>query len=376
MVKKILLGLVVVVVLVLVGGGGWVMMQTSAYDQSMSKVYDIPVDQNFKAPDLSKVAALIKSGKDPSKAAEPVKVADATPPPADGDDAKAGGPAAPDAKGNGEGDTASDAPGAAPDAAAEKEAEEMARLAGVYKRGEHLARSLGACMGCHGEDLATPEDVDLGPIGDWGVPNISMGGKLKDYSDGEFHRLLLHGIKKDGTSLIFMPAHELNWWPDEDYAALLGFLRTVAPSDKAGSAFKVGPMGKVLDRLDNLKVDVARRIVHNQRITAPSPAPNAAYGSHVAKLCMGCHGDTFSGGPIPGAPPSLPIPLNITTHETGIAHYDFAKFEKVLREGIKADGSKLDPFMPIKDIKHMDAVEMKALWEYLQSLEKKPFGGR
>ena len=67
---------------------------------------------------------------------------------------------------------------------------------------------------------------------------------------------------------------------------------------------------------------------------------------------------------------------NITTHETGLAHYDFAKFEKVLREGIKPDGSKLDPFMPIKDIKHMDDVEMKDLWEFLQSLEKKPFGGR
>jgi cytochrome c553 len=364
MVKKILLGLVALIVLVLLGGGGWVMMQTSAYDSSMSKVYDVPVNKDFKAPDLSKVAALIKEGKDPSKAAEPVKVAEAKP----GEEEDA--PKA-------EGETATDAATEpAADPAAQKEAEEMARLATVYKRGKHLALAIGACMGCHGEDLATGEEIDMGPIGEWGVPNISMGGKLKEYSDGEIQRLLLHGIKKDGTSLIFMPAHELNWWPDDDYAALIGYLRTVPPTDKPSETFKVGTMGKVLDRLDNLKIDVARRIDHTKRITAPPPAPNAAYGSHLAKLCMGCHGDTFSGGPIPGAPPSLPVPLNITTHETGIAHYDFAKFEKVLREGIKADGSKLDPFMPIKDIKHMDDIELKALWEFLQSVEKRPFGGR
>jgi hypothetical protein len=72
----------------------------------------------------------------------------------------------------------------------------------------------------------------------------------------------------------------------------------------------------------------------------------------------------------------MPIPLNITTHESGIAHYDLAKFTTLMRTAKKPDGSDLDPFMPVKDMKNMNDVEIEALWEYLSSIEKKPFGGR
>ncbi|MCA9572834.1 MAG: hypothetical protein KC656_33580 [Myxococcales bacterium] len=132
----------------------------------------------------------------------------------------------------------------------------------------------------------------------------------------------------------------------------------------------------MLDRLDMMPVAVARRIDHGTRDVAPPPEPTAAYGVYLARLCQGCHGEHLSGGPIPGAPPDLPVPLNITAHETGIAHYTFEDFDRLMRTGKKPDGTDLDPFMPVKDLRHMDGVEMKALWAALQAAPKRPFGER
>jgi hypothetical protein len=173
-----------------------------------------------------------------------------------------------------------------------------------------------------------------------------------------------------------MNAADFSWWPDEDLAALIGYLRTKPAVDKPSGTIEVGPLGKVLDQLDKMPIAVARRMDHDKRELAPEPAPTAEYGQYLSRLCQGCHGPGLSGGPIPGAPPDLPIPKNITMHETGIAHYDFAKFETLMRTAKKPDGSDLDPFMPVRDLKHMNDVELKALWAALQKAPKKEFGGR
>ena len=60
----------------------------------------------------------------------------------------------------------------------------------------------------------------MGPIGSFAPPNITSGGIGKEYSDGEMARLLLSGIKRDGTSATFMPSADFRWWPDEDVVAL------------------------------------------------------------------------------------------------------------------------------------------------------------
>ena len=115
---------------------------------------------------------------------------------------------------------------------------------------------------------------------------------------------------------------------------------------------------------------------HAPRETAPEPAPDAAYGSFVAKLCEGCHGRSFAGGPIPGAPPSMPVPSNLTPHETGLAAWTKADFYRVLDEGINKDGKQLDPMMPVATLRAMNETEREALWAFLQTLPPRPFGDR
>jgi len=248
----------------------------------------------------------------------------------------------------------------------------------VIARGKHLAESVAGCgiKDCHGGDLSAGRTIDVGPVATFAASNITPAGRVAQYSDGELARLILHGIKKDGHPVQFMPIQEFNWLPDDDVIAIISYVRSVPPVDKSTQDTHVKWFGKVLDRLDKFPLDVARRVDHEHRPTVPSPAPTAAYGSFVGRLCLGCHGEHLSGGPIPGAPPSIPIPKNITPHETGIKDYTFEDFNKLLETGIRKNGQKLDPFMPYEALAKMDETERRALWTYLRSVEPRPFGGR
>ncbi len=174
----------------------------------------------------------------------------------------------------------------------------------VVERGRHLAESLGECTTCHGPNLGGGAVEDFGPLGSVTFPNVTTGndGRLAAYSDGELARLIKHGIKRDGRTVRFMTAQNTAWWPDQDVAALISWIRTVPPADGNPGVVSFTAMAKVLDRFNAIPVDVARRIDHANPPKAPPPAPDAQYGAFVAIGCRGCHGETLAGGPIPGAP--------------------------------------------------------------------------
>jgi hypothetical protein len=248
----------------------------------------------------------------------------------------------------------------------------------VIERGKHLAQTLAPCVeaDCHGGDLGGGKTIDAGPLGRMTGPNVSAGGLGAAYSDGELFRLIRHGVRKDGRSVRFMPAHEMGWLPDEDINAIISYLRTVPPVQKPNGPFEIGPLAKVLDRHDMFVVDVARRIDHQKPELAPPPSPTAQYGGFIAKGCTGCHGAKLSGGPIPGAPAHFPVPLNLTPDDTGLKGWTFEEFDKTITTGIRKNGKKLDPFMPITALSKLDELEKKALFAYLSSLPPRAFGGR
>lgn len=248
----------------------------------------------------------------------------------------------------------------------------------AIERGRHLSVTVGGCASgdCHGSDLGGGDGIVAGPVGTFFGPNLTPGSFAASASDGELARLLLHGVKRDGRTVRMMPVHEINWLPDEDVVALLSFLRSVPAVAKPDGKTTVGLLGKMLDRHDLFVIDIARRIDHTKRETAPAPAPTALYGAYLARVCMGCHGEGYSGGKIPGAPAELPIPTNLTPHPTGLAAWTFADFERMGATGLRPDGTKLHPMMPVAAIDAMNETEKRALWEFLRSLPAKPFGGR
>lgn len=247
----------------------------------------------------------------------------------------------------------------------------------VLARGKHLTESITACAtrDCHGSDLAGGQSIDLGPLGTLSGPNLS-NGFLTAYSDGELARLLQFGLKRDGTSVRMMPVQDFNWLPDSDVVALVSYLRTIPRIDRPNGPMVIRPLAKILDRRGEFIFDVARHVATRPRELAPPPSPSAEYGRFVARLCMGCHGDGLSGGRIPGAPPSIPIPSNITPDASGIKEWTYEDFIKLLNTGVRKNGLALNPFMPYEALAKMDDVEKRALWFYLRSVPAKPFGQR
>ncbi len=249
----------------------------------------------------------------------------------------------------------------------------------VLARGEHLTHSVMPCAvaECHGGDFGgTSKGPDMGPVGHFNAPNITTANLGAAYTDGEVFRLLRHGIKMDGRSVRFMPMQDSNWLPDSDIVAMISYLRSMPPVDRPNGSTEIGTLGKVLDRRGMMPLDVARRIDHEHVELAPAPSPTRDYGRFVGRLCTGCHGQQLTGGPIPGAPPSIPTPLNLTPDKSGLADWTYEDFAKLLDTGVRKNGKKIDPFMPLAALARYDDTERHALWAYLQSLPPAPFGNR
>ena len=98
--------------------------------------------------------------------------------------------------------------------------------------------------------------------------------------------------------------------------------------------------------------------------------------THRTVPCKGCHGEHLSGGPLPGAPPSIPVPLNLTPDLTGLREWTFDDFERLMRTGVRKNGKQLDPFMPIESWRNFNDVEMHAIWAYLRTVPPMPWGSR
>jgi cytochrome c553 len=243
-------------------------------------------------------------------------------------------------------------------------------------RGRHLAESVAPCVAssCHGKDLSGGNPIAMGPLATLRGSNITR--TVREYSDGELARLLRHGIKKDGRSVTFMPVQDFAWLPDDDVAAIVSSIRTIPIVDRATEPTEIKVLGKVLDRKDKIIFDVARRIDHHAGVRAKGATPSVDYGQFLAMACQGCHGEHFSGGRIPGAPSSMAIPLNLTPDETGIGDWSFDDFNKLLDEGVRKNGKRLDPIMPYEAFGKYDGVERRAIWSFLRALPPLAFGNR
>jgi len=98
-------------------------------------------------------------------------------------------------------------------------------------RGEHLALSL--CGGCHSQTGELPLDGGLNigkdspvPIGDLIAFNLTPGGPLKDWTDGEIFRVIRQGVDRDGRRLIVMSNLPVRRLSDDDLQAVIAYLRS------------------------------------------------------------------------------------------------------------------------------------------------------
>jgi hypothetical protein len=246
----------------------------------------------------------------------------------------------------------------------------------VLARGEHLAHSIAACAtrDCHGSDMGGGRVIDAGPIGTFAAPNVTLVALA--YSDGELARLIRHGVKRDGRTVLFMPSQDFSWLPDDDVTAIVSWIRSLPQVSRTAGSLRLTALAKFLDRRGSFVADVARRIDHSSREAVPAPAPTVEYGRFIGRLCVGCHGEHLSGGRIPGTPASMAAPLNLTPDASGLRGWTYEDFARVVTTGIRRNGQHLDAMMPIEVLTNMNDTERRALFAYLQSVPPRPFGGR
>lgn len=240
-------------------------------------------------------------------------------------------------------------------------------------RGEYLVNL--SCIGCHsavdaegnpsdeqpfsgGWNIAAAEG--FGFVGDMVTENLTPGGKLAEYSDGELFRVLRHGYNKDGDLLGFMPLLTYAQLSDDDTEAIIAYLRSLPPVETSvetgdklnfvGAAMLGGGMFGTPDP-------------GTPSVTAPPEGITAEYGKYVATFgeCRGCHGPDASGMAATSMIPAVPNPRLL------VSTLNQEQFTEMMRSGVKPDGKPFPEEMPWQIAAQMTDSDLFALYAYLST---------
>lgn len=244
-------------------------------------------------------------------------------------------------------------------------------------QGRHLAATRG-CYDCHGEDLGGLIVIDDFAMGRVSAPNLTRGpgGLPATYSDTDWIRAIRHGIARDGHPLFLMPSTDYAPFSEEDLGALIAYLKSVPPVNRASGPVQPGPVARLLLLLG--KIQLSAEVIDHEHLQPAKVTPGLTveYGRYVANTCTGCHGPNFSGGRIASGPPDWPPAANLTPHAEGrLAKWTEADFLNLLRTGKRPDGTAVSEVMP-RAFGQLYEVEQKSLWLFLKSLPPAPTGQR
>lgn len=244
----------------------------------------------------------------------------------------------------------------------------------ALERGKHYVESRAACTECHAKDFGGKVVVENPALGSWIAPNISRGGVTKSYQPQDWVRLIRHCIKPDGRPAT-MPCEDFTWFSDQELSDIVAYIKSMPAIDREMPKSEIGPVYSMLIATEKIKLGAVELDHTTPRDKLPPRiAATVELGKHLGATCSGCHGAGFSGGEIIGGDPAWPHARNITFHETGLAKWSLDDFTKALRDGVRPDGTKINPVMPIPFTSKLKAAEVEAIYMYLQTVEKKPQG--
>ncbi len=238
-----------------------------------------------------------------------------------------------------------------------------------------IARGCGS-PDCHDADAGGHVMMRDGPFGTISAANLTR--RTRDFTASDWDRAVRHGLRADGRSLVFMPSLDFVNMSDHELGLLAGYVRSLPVVDRDLPETDIGMLARVIDLAGAFVLFPASAIDHDS-VANPDPEPGRTveYGEYIAALCSGCHGEHFSGGPIPGAPPEMGTPLNLTPHETGLAGWTEEDLRTVLRTGVTPDGHQIDAAqMPWPTLSRMSDDEIGALFMFLQRLPPLEEGNR
>jgi mono/diheme cytochrome c family protein len=247
-------------------------------------------------------------------------------------------------------------------------------------RGRYLVRAITKCVECHGENLGGKLFIDAGPVGKVWSKNLTGGqGGLRDsLTPAQWTAAIRHGVAPNGRPLMVMPTTSYTVLGDDDLGAIIAYVKTVPPVDYIPPKSFLGPLGWFLYTTGRFPTLTEADLVRHDgpRAAVPAAGPTAEYGRYLTTIggCTGCHGPTLSGGAIPGMPPGTRPAANLTPE--GIGHYTEADFFTALRTGKRPGGAPIDSVMPYRFTREMTDDDIRAVYLFLKTVPRKPFGNR
>src|SRR4051794_7565312 len=112
----------------------------------------------------------------------------------------------------------------------------------MVARGAYLVTAFPGCAGCHSSNPTAERPVldgkpftEIAALASLSAPNLTPGGPLKDWSDGEIIRAIREGIDRDGHALFLMPSAEYRHLSDQDVRSIVAYLRSQPAVQKASA---------------------------------------------------------------------------------------------------------------------------------------------
>jgi mono/diheme cytochrome c family protein len=232
-------------------------------------------------------------------------------------------------------------------------------------RGKYLAEKVAVCTECHGADLGGKVVEENAAFGRLVAANITRGkgGLPADYADHDFVRVLTHGVKRDGRSVIFMPVVDYVFTA-EDLGAIVAYVKSMPPVDRTVPTMQVGPLARALGLFASFPLASGSMIDHTQpRLAArPDPADAVASGKYLVSSagCYGCHGPQLTGGmgPPPGGANITPV---------GIGSWSEQDFLTAVRTHRRPNGTTISESMP-RSYGEMAEQDLRRIYAYLKTV--------
>jgi mono/diheme cytochrome c family protein len=233
-------------------------------------------------------------------------------------------------------------------------------------RGQRLA---AGCADCHSTAGIVPLDGSKDnfvaggpPMGILYAPNLTPGGPLKDWTDGEIIRAIREGVDKNGRPLVIMPAPVFHYLSDADVQQIVAFLRSQPAVNRDVPERNLNLLAALFIGSGMFSTSAQPPIT--QAIIAP-PKGTADYGAYLVNAtgCKDCHGVNLTGGTPGGFGPVGP---NIAAL---VPNWNEQGFVQTFRNGVDPTGHQLSDEMPWKSYSKMFTDdELKDLYSYLHGL--------
>ncbi len=251
------------------------------------------------------------------------------------------------------------------------------KVAGTPEQIEKGRRFAMLCADCHasqgggsevldgGPDFLAGPDAPPFPMGVVHPSNLTKGGEMKDWSDGDIIRAIREGVHKSGRPLIIMPSMAFNKMSDEDVQALVAYLKTMPAVEDSFPKNKMNVISAVMFAAGMFPPSI---VAAQPPSNAPAKTPaegTVEKGEYLSWVmgCRDCHGLQLEGSNTPDmTAPNLTVIVPAWTE---------AQFIQVFRTGTDPTGKVIDKeLMPIEAYGNfLTDQELKDMHLYMSGLE-------